>query len=294
MGDGNKRVVVITGAGRGLGLSIALALHATGRYRLALTARRESFEVALRHPVLHGNDVLWVPMDVTDVAEREAGIDRVATHFGRIDVLVNNAGTMVRAVVEHLTDSDHQRQFAVNYRAPLELARLVLPGMRERRSGHIVNVSSVGGMMAMPTMGVYSASKFALEGASEALYYEVRPWNVRVTLVEPGFINSDGFEHVAYTSRSRSALESARAPYRSHYEHMAGFIEKVMRRVPSTPESVARRIARLLERKHPPLRLAGTFDAALFALMRRVLPRGLYHEILYQSLPGIRSWGPRA
>jgi NAD(P)-dependent dehydrogenase (short-subunit alcohol dehydrogenase family) len=288
-----KRVVVITGAARGLGRSLAQALHATGRYRLALTARGEALAAARRDPSLSGKDLAWFSLDVTDAPERENFVDEVAQHWGGVDVLVNNAGTMVRAVVEHLTDADHQEQFAVNYRAPLELARLVLPGMRARGRGHIINVSSVGGMMAMPTMGAYSASKFALEGASEALYYEVRPWNVHVTLVAPGFINSDGFTRVAYTSGSREASAHPSSPYHAHYEYMADFIAKVMRKVPSSPDSVAARVVRLLERRSPPLRLYGTFDATLFALMRRLLPRGLYHEILYRSLPGIRHWGPR-
>jgi len=254
---------------------------------LALTARGEAFETSSRDSILRGPDVHWVSLDVTNPAERDSAIDQVAELWGGVDILVNNAGTMVRAVVEHLTDSDHQQQFAVNYRAPLELARLVLPGMRARGRGHIVNISSVGGMMAMPTMGAYSASKFALEGASEALYYEVRPWNVYVTLVAPGFINSEGFAHVSYTSRSREASAHASSPYHAHYEYMADFIAKTMQRVPSTSESVAARVVRLLERKRPPLRLSGTFDAALFAMMRRLLPRGLY-----RCLPGVRRWGP--
>lgn len=284
--------MVITGAARGLGRSLAFALHRTQRYRLALTARGESYLKARQDPILQGPDVLWVSLDVTHPDERDSAIDQVCDRWGGVDILVNNAGTMVRAVVEHLTDSDHQQQFAVNYRAPLELARLVLPGMRARGHGHIVNISSVGGMMAMPTMGAYSASKFALEGASEALYYEVRPWNVHVTLVAPGFINSDGFKHVEYTSGSREASGHPSSPYHSHYEYMADFIAKAMKRVPSTPESVAARVVRLLGRRRPPLRLYGTFDAALFAFMRRLLPRSLYHEILYRSLPGIRHWGP--
>ena len=147
-------------------------------------------------------------------------------------------------------------------------------------------------MMAMPTMGAYSASKWALEGASESLWYEVRPWGVAVSLIEPGFIRSDGFEHVRYTAQSSESNDHLEDAYHNHYENMSGFIEKVMRRSPATPESVARCIDRTMHRRRPPLRVLATPDANLFSLMRRMLPRRPYHWILYRSLPGIRRWGP--
>lgn len=175
----------------------------------------------------------------------------------------------------------------------MELTRLSLPGMRARRQGRIVNISSVSGMMAMPTMAVYSASKFALEGACEALWYEVRPWDVRVTLVEPGFINSDGFEKVWTTPLGRAALADERSSYYAHYARMRGFIGRIMRQVPSTPERVAATVLRVIEHPDPPLRVAATFDARLFAWFRRLMPRRLYHLSLYWSLPGIREWGPQ-
>lgn len=154
------------------------------------------------------------------VAEAEA-------RWGGVDVLVNNAGVAYRAVVEHVTEEDRLRQFGVNFLGPMEMVRLCLPSMRKKRAGRIINVSSVSGMMAMPTMGVYCASKFALEGASEALWYEVKPWNIRVTLVQPGFINSDSFQNTRTTPKSRRggtrASQVAELPeddlaYAAHYE----------------------------------------------------------------------------
>jgi short-subunit dehydrogenase len=190
-----------------------------------------------------------------------------------------------------VTEADRRRQLNVNYHAPMELSRAVLPGMRSRRFGRIINISSVGGMMAMPTMSVYSASKFALEGASEALSYEVKPWNIYVTLVQPGFINSDGFEQVRLTASSQRALEAEKSPYHAHYKHMSSFIARIMRRVRATPESVASKIVRVIDDRAPSVRVAGTFDAFLFSALRRFLPRDLYHTVLYRSLPGIDKWG---
>jgi hypothetical protein len=121
----------------------------------------------------------------------------------------------------------------------MELIRLVLPGMRRKRAGRIINVSSVGGMMAMPTMALYSASKFALEGATESLWYEVRPWNIHVSLVQPGFIHSDSFRNTRYTEASRQAEKDSANPYYPHYRQMATLITRLMERTSATPEGVA-------------------------------------------------------
>jgi hypothetical protein len=197
-----------------------------------------------------------------------------------------------RCVVEHFTDAGCLDQINVNFHAPMELIRLVLPRMREKRAGRIINVSSVGGMMAMPTMALYSASKFALEGATEALWYEVRPWNIKVSLVQPGFIHSDSFRSTRYTAASRDAMTRAHDPYHPHYEHMATFIWKLMTRTPASPHDVAAKIMKVIRARHPPLRVPGTFDAWIFSWLRRLLPRRAYHEILFRALPKVGTWGP--
>jgi len=287
----SRPVVIVTGASRGLGLAICRHLQRLDRFRLVPTARSASLG-RLNALGLGEREHVWPhALDVTDGDQRERLIEDVVEKWGRVDVLINNAGVMTRAVVEHVVESDRMAQMSVNYRAPMELARAVLPGMRARRFGRIINISSVGGMMAMPTMSVYSASKFALEGASEALAYEVRPWNVFVTLVQPGFINSDGIEQVRYTDRSRNSLQDETSPYFSHYKYMSSFIEKIMGRVRATPEIVAAKVVKVIDAKRPSIRTAGTIDAFLFSALRRLLPRDLYHEILYRSLPGIREWG---
>ena len=181
---------------------------------------------------------------------------------------------------------------AINFLAPMGLTRLVLPGMRSKRAGHVINISSVGGMMAMPTMAVYSASKFALEGSTEALWYEVRPWNIAVSLVQPGFIHSESFEKVRFTSLSKRSARDEHAAYHAHYENMAPFIARMMRLSRSTPEKVARKVRWTMEQSRPPLRVPATWDAHAFSLLRRLLPRGLYHKVLYWNLPRVRSWGP--
>ena len=285
-------VVLITGASAGLGLAIAKALLARD-YRLILTAR----EASLPRFALGGiaeSERVWVrPLDVTKDAERKAVVREANSRWGGVDVLVNNAGISMRSVVEHVTEAERELQMAVNYSGPLELIRLVLPLMRKQRQGRILTVSSGGGMMSIPTMAVYSASKFALEGVSEALWYEVRPFGVHVTLIQPGFINSDGFEKVLFSSKGLTAHDTITHAYHWHYHYMEGFIARVSRRVLATPDSVARTVVKTIEERNPPLRVPATFDARVFAVMRRVLPRSFYHWILYRSLPHVRSWGPQ-
>jgi short-subunit dehydrogenase len=219
-------------------------------------------------------------------------VAEASDRWGGVDVLINNAGVAYRSVVEHASEEERFDQMNINFQAPMAMIRLVLPGMREKQRGRIINVSSVGGMMAMPTMALYSASKFALEGATESLWYEVRPWNIKVSLVQPGFIHSESFQNTVYTAESRKAARDPSNPYYQHYFQMAGFIARLMGASFATPEKVARKILRTLEQKNPPLRVPATFDASFFALLRRLLPRNIYHRMLLRGLPRVKLWGP--
>ena len=287
-----RQIVLVTGASTGLGLAIARHLL-TDPYHLVLTAREQSLDRFDRAGIAPSERVWIRPLDVTDPDQRAALVDEIDAELGGVDVLINNAGVAYRACVEHVTEEERLHQLNINFRAPIELARRVLPGMRAKRSGKIINISSVGGMMAMPTMAAYSASKFALEGASEALYYELKPWNISVTLVQPGFMRSEAFENVPYTELSARASSDPDDPYHAHYHHMENFIASIMRRTLATPDSVARKVARVVRAKTPPLRVCATLDAHLFSALRRLLPQRFYHWFLYRNLPSVRQWGQR-
>lgn len=285
------QTVLVTGASTGLGLALARRLIATTAHRLILTAREASLPRFAAAGIVESERILLRPLDVTRDLERRRVIEEADDRWGGVDVLVNNAGVSYRSVLEHVTEQEFLDQMEVNYVGPVELARLVLPSMRRRRAGRILNVSSVSGMMAMPTMAIYSASKFALEGATEALYYEVRPWNIHVTLILPGFIHSSSFENVRMTVASEHSLADVDEAYHAHYEHMAPFIARLMRLARATPESIAKRVVKTIHRRRPPLRVPVTIDARIFEWLRRWLPRPVYHWILYRSLPGVRTWG---
>jgi len=284
------QTVLITGASTGVGLALGRLLLKTD-YRVILTARETSLHRFAKEGVRETERVRLRALDVTNETERRMVVEEAGDEWGGIDVLINNAGVAYRSVVEHVTEQERLAQMNVNFRSPMELVRLVLPSMRKKRRGRIINVSSVAGMMAMPTMAVYAASKFALEGATEALWYEVRPWGIKVTLVQPGFVHSDAFSHVRLTRMSRRASRSPDEPYYHHYEHMGPFIERMMRLAVATPETVARKILKTMRRANPPLRVPATIDAILFSMLRRVLPRSLYHYVLYRALPSTREWG---
>ncbi|MDF1838611.1 MAG: SDR family NAD(P)-dependent oxidoreductase, partial [Planctomycetota bacterium] len=203
------QTVLITGASTGLGWAIAQELLANTPHRLVLTARASSMERFQALDIEDGERIWLRPLDVTDKAQRDNLVSEIEAQFGAVDVLINNAGLSYRSVVEHVDDDELRAQMDVNFLSPMELTRRVLPAMRDQRYGRIITISSVGGMMAMPTMSVYSASKFALEGCCEALWYEVKPWGIHVSLVQPGFIRSDGFTKVHLTRQSRYSADNA-------------------------------------------------------------------------------------
>jgi len=284
-------VILVTGTSSGIGLEIIRKLRLLDTYRVVATARETSLHKLTELGFSESDRFKIRAMDVTSARDRQRVTEEIYSSWGGVDVLINNAGISYRAVVEHMCDDEELEQMATNYLGAMALIRLALPGMRERHRGHIINISSVGGMMAMPTMSAYSASKFALEGASEALWYELRPWNIHVTLVQPGFIRSDSFRHVYYSKMSAAGRENPHDPYHPYYAAMAPFVEKLMNRSLSDAESVAGQVVNVMRKRTPPLRCPATLDAHLFYWLRRLLPRRIYHRILYYALPGIRNWG---
>jgi NAD(P)-dependent dehydrogenase (short-subunit alcohol dehydrogenase family) len=197
------RTWFVTGASRGFGLAIARHALEQGD-RVAATARRpEAVTAALGDTAgLDADRLLPLALDVTDDARAGVVVDEVVERWGGIDVLVNNAGYGLVGAVEETSPAEIEDVFATNVFGLLNVTRRVLPGMRARRTGRVINISSVGGFAQVPGWGVYGATKFAVEGLSEAMRGELAPLGIAVVIVEPGsfrtdFLDSDSLHRVA-------------------------------------------------------------------------------------------------
>ncbi|HEX7674412.1 MAG TPA: SDR family oxidoreductase [Bdellovibrio sp.] len=284
-----KPVVLVTGCSSGIGLALADLLYKHTEYRVVATARKKSLD-KVRAQFQENDRFVVRELDVTSDEDRKRLILEIGKLWGGIDVLVNNAGISYRAVVEHMTSKDELLQIETNYLGPIGLIRLVLPHMRMTGRGKIINVSSVAGMLAMPTMSSYSASKFALEGACESLWYEMRPFGVQVCMVQPGFVHSNSFMNVYHTDQS-DPTRNWSGPYKDFYQNMTPFISRMMNMSMTTPEKIAKIIVDVIEKENVPLWIPATFDAKLFYYIRRALPRRLLLPFLYWCLPKARNWG---
>ncbi len=196
--DLNRRVVLITGGSRGLGLVLARQAVAEGA-RVAICARDEAELARARQDLLLAGaaeaDVLTLAHDITNEGEVHRMVAEVEQRFGAIDVLVNNAGIIVGGPLDNMDLRDYEDSMAIHFWAPLHAMQAVLPGMRRRGAGRIVNISSLGGKVAMPHMTPYSASKFALVGLSEGFRAEMRQHGISVTTVCPGLMRTGSPGH---------------------------------------------------------------------------------------------------
>jgi NAD(P)-dependent dehydrogenase (short-subunit alcohol dehydrogenase family) len=182
------RTWLITGASRGLGRALAEAVLADGEQLVATARRPESLADLVED---RADQALAVPLDVTDRAQADMAVQRAVEHFGSLDVLVNNAGYANVNSIEDFTDEDFRAQIETNLWGVINVTRAALPLMREQRSGHIIQISSVGGRDTTPGIGPYQTAKWAVEGFSGVLAKEVAPLGIHVTLIEPGGVRTD-------------------------------------------------------------------------------------------------------
>jgi NAD(P)-dependent dehydrogenase (short-subunit alcohol dehydrogenase family) len=241
-----NKVWLITGANSGFGRAFTEAAVAAGDVVVAAARRAGTLDDLV---AAHPDQVQAVTLDVTDTAAVDRVVREVAERHGRIDVLVNNAGRTHVGSVEETGDAELRSLFDLHVFAPAALTRAVLPYMRARRSGAIVQLSSVGGQMSMAGFGAYSATKFALEGMSEALAAEVNPLGIRVLIVEPG-----AFRTGLFGNHSLSA--DGLADYAETAGATRAFVETGGGAQPGDPAKAAAAVLAALDADEPPLRLA--------------------------------------
>jgi NAD(P)-dependent dehydrogenase (short-subunit alcohol dehydrogenase family) len=241
------QIWLITGASSGFGRAIADAVLARGDAVVAAARRPDA--------IAEHERVLPVQLDVTDARQRDAAVTAALERFGRIDVLVNNAGRTQVGAVEETTDEELRALFDLHFFAPAALVRAVLPHMRRQGGGAIVQMSSVGGQVTAPGFGAYCATKFALEGLTETLRDEVAGFGVRTLIVEPGAFRTGLFRpEAAYESAEMPEYEPTVGPTRAYVRGNHGL-------QPGDPARAATAIIAALEADDPPLRLVLGADA---------------------------------
>ena len=234
----------ITGCSRGFGREWAIAALERGD-RVAATARDTSTLDDL--VTTYGEAILPIELDVTDRAADFAAVQQAAGHFGRLDVVVNNAGYGHFGFVEELSEDEFRDQLETNVFGAMWVTQAALPIMREQGSGHILQVSSIGGISAFPIVGAYHASKWALEGFSQALAQEVAGFGIHVTLIEPGGFSTDW--------GGASAKRSAPLPAYDELREQVAEARKARMSEPGDPAASAAAVLRIVDADEPPLRV---------------------------------------
>ena len=233
----------------------------------------------------HGCEVL--ELDVTDDASRRAAVARIEERDGFVSALVNNAGYSQSGAVESVPLDRVRRQFETNVFGPLELCRLVLPGMRRERRGRIVNVGSMGGRLSFPGAASYHASKYALEAFSDVLRFEVAGFGIQVVLIEPGIIRT---EFSATAAGELAEVSPDDGPYAGFDAYVAAttvnaYERGLMARLGGEPKSVARAIEKALSARNPRPRYLVTSSARLLVGLHALLPTRLWDRLLASSYP---------
>jgi NAD(P)-dependent dehydrogenase (short-subunit alcohol dehydrogenase family) len=248
----DTKVWLITGSSTGFGRSLAEAVLAKG-YRLVATARKpeQLDDLVATYP----DTAKAVRLDVTNPQEAQQAVSAAIDAFGRIDVLVNNAGYGTMGAVEELSDDIVRKQFETNVFGALEMMKAVLPHLRQQRSGYILNLSSVGGFVAFPGAGIYCATKFALEALSESLAQEVASLGIKVIIVEPGAFRTD------FNGRSLVLSETQIEDYASVIGGFRQWLQDMDGKQPGDPNKAAQAMIQAVESDEPPLRLALGADA---------------------------------
>ncbi|GGS18017.1 oxidoreductase [Streptomyces griseoviridis] len=272
-----QKIWFITGCSTGFGRALAQQVLAAG-HRAVVTAR----DTAQVQDIVEGHDnALALALDVTDPEQVRTAVAAAEQYFGGIDVLVNNAGIGYFAAVEESTDEEIRRIFEINVFGLSDVIRAVLPGMRERRTGTIVNFSSIGGLRAFPAVGYYAATKFAVEGLTDALRQEVAPLGITTLLVEPGPFRTDW--------AGRSADETLPEREIADYADTAGAQRAAFRaetgKEPGDPAAAARAIITALAGDTHPQRLLLGAPAYSMAIeqLETMLAEARAHEALSKS-----------
>ncbi len=267
-----KRIVLITGASSGFGQA-CMDYLARKEYRVYGTSRRAEMPDKSDYGDTDGS--IMIPMDVTSSQSIQYGLNRILENEGRLDVVVNNAGIGVAGAVEDTSTTEMQMQFDTNFFGVFRVCRAVLPIMRGQGGGYIVNVSSIAGLIGTPFQAGYAASKFAVEGLTEALRLEVSTFGINVSLIEPGDFRTGFTENRVFARKSKP-----KSPYNSHFKRVLTLYEKSELNGPS-PELLPPLLEKIINHPSPRLRYSiGPESQRLSILLKRLLPEKVFQGVL--------------
>jgi len=272
----NQKIILITGCSSGFGLLTAARLAACGHIVWA-TMRDFGRKAPLDNELAKRNTQAVIrELDVTKPATIKNVVEEIQKTHGRIDVLINNAGYGIGGFFEDLSEEDIRRQMEVNFFGVQNVCREVIPLMRERLQGKIINISSISGQVATPCLGAYSASKWALEAFSESLYFELGLFGISVCLVEPGSYPTNIFTQNAHYAKN---FDNVQSPYFPFSQKMKNMLQESISKLNRDPEDVARLIEKIIHKSHPRLRYVSDFSSWTRVMMQKILPSRLTASI---------------
>ncbi|MCX4559018.1 SDR family oxidoreductase [Streptomyces phaeochromogenes] len=248
-----SKVILVTGAGRGLGTDIAREALAAGHQVVATGRRPEEVEKTLGGPQ---DNLLVTKLDVTSPEDAEAAAQAALDRFGRIDVLINNAGNFFAGYFEEITPDQMRRQIETNLFGPMNVTRAVLPVLRRQRAGHVITLSSSAGLIGQEFCVAYAASKFGVEGWMESLRYDVEPYGIRTTVVEPGFFRTE-----LLVDASTTWPEPTIDDYAERTTATIAAWKSMNGQQTGDPVKLARALLTIADRAEPPLRFVAGADA---------------------------------
>ena len=269
----SDKVVLITGASSGIGAALAETLASKhSDIRLILTSRdRSRLESVADKCREHGAEVTIIGCDLSKLEEVKSLAQQAIALYGKVDILVNNAGYGQMGAIELIPPAEAQKQFAVNFHAPLVLAQELIPAMRSQGSGKIINISSLGGRIPFPAVGMYSCSKFALEALSDVLRMELKAFNIKVCVIEPGPVITNFFK-VANQKVQQNIPNSNKTVYAPIFEN----IEAIDRQLDSlgwSAEKTAKAMAKIIAKPNPkPRYVLATGGKTLIFMMNKLFP----------------------
>ncbi|MFP4473256.1 MAG: SDR family NAD(P)-dependent oxidoreductase [Candidatus Omnitrophota bacterium] len=277
----SSKIILITGTSSGFGLRTAARLASRGHQVVATMRDPQKKEALLSEVKERGGDITVLPLDVCDPPTIDDAVREIGDRFGRIDILINNAGIIIGGFFEDLTQDEIRQVMETNFFGVQNVTRAVLPLMRPQGAGKIINISSISGQYASPAFGAYNASKWALEGFSESLYFELKPFGIDVVLIEPGAYKTKIFRE---NRRVAQNFDNPESPYQEYSRSLSDYLDKKLADNYRDPEDIPRLIEKIVTARHPKFRYIPEIESRVLLGLRKYLPWGLYSRLVLKEV----------